>query len=202
MIKKDILLLIAILTLNSGCATVILDNEKTLNPLMPDQAIFPNPICLKLIFKREDIGFFNEQAELLEMNPQEVIRRTLGLPYYNILVKCENPLATYTVVYRSKTRNWWAKSPWVVLSMVTLGIIPAYLNDIGTISVYSEGNLLVESELSKKKIISLFMFPKWIADNSKTVELYKLNTDLATKARELAKVLKEAIENKALQNKK
>src|SRR5688572_1265686 len=93
-----------------SCTTIVLDNDSFFNVSSPDPLVFKKPTCLDLTFKTHNVGEFNEDEGLKEMG--ELQKKTIvsGLDYYNIVINCESPVASYGVVSMSKSRNRWAKS--------------------------------------------------------------------------------------------
>lgn len=180
----------------SGCATVILDNEDTLKTPQPDSLRFDNPICVKLDFKTDNIGFFNEAEGIKEMSDLQMAKVSTGLSYYNIIQNCKDPIAKFTILFSSKTRNWWARSIWASLSFFTLGVIPFYVTAVGTISIVENGNVVAQADYEEKRLTSILAIPKWVYDNHRSVGQYQADIQKATVARREAFLIKAAISNR------
>lgn len=193
-------LLVPIVLLCAGCVTVVLDNKDVMEPPNPDPVRFADPICLKLNFKTDNIGFFNEQEGLRPMEELQLLRSSAGLAYYNIIQDCATPVSEYTVIISSQTKNWWARSIWAATSFLTLGVVPFYVKETGVISVVdNNGQVVAESNYEEKRLTSIFALPKWLIDFNKSTKLYSVAPDIATINRREAILLKKATE-KTLSN--
>ena len=204
--KNEILYTIAIKVLvvislfATGCATVILENEDVLSPRAHDSLRFDNPTCIKLDFKTDNIGFFNDTEGVKPMGKTQIAKVSSGLTYYNIIRDCATPVAEYTIVFSSKTKNWWARSAWATLSLFSLGIIPFYVHETGTISIIENNNIIIESEYEEKRLTSIFAYPKWIYDNYRSVDVYHVDFQRASIARKEAALIKAVFEKKAFKS--
>lgn len=184
---------------NLGCATVILDNKEVMEPPNPDPVRFENPICIKLNFKTDNIGFFNEKEGLKPMEELQLLRSSVGLVYYNIIQNCMTPVSEYTVIISSQTRNWWARSIWAATSFLTLGIVPFYVNETGVVSIVDRnGEVVAESAYQEKRLTSIFALPKWFIDFNKSAKQYSVAPDIATINRREAILIKKATEKNIL----
>ncbi|MFV3409672.1 hypothetical protein ACNH6C_13755 [Bdellovibrio bacteriovorus] len=180
-----------------GCATVILDNDAVLEPPKSDPVRFDDPVCIHLNFKTNNVGFFNEPEGEQPMEELQLIMSSVGLTYYNIIQKCKTPVATYTVIVSSKTRNWWARSMWALTSYLTIGIVPFYVEETGVVSIVgSDGKVIVEAPYEEKRLTSIFAVPKWIIDFKKSVDQYSTNPDISTTSRREAILIKKAFEQR------
>ncbi len=174
-----------------SCTTVVLNNSDVLKPPMPDAAVLEQPTCLKLNFETDNLGPFNEQEGVREM--EELYRRkaSVGLKYFNIILECETPEAEYTLRISSQTRHWWARSIWAVSSYVTLGIIPFYVKEIGTVKIIDKSGKVIDEILyEERRLTSFLVAPKWFMDFSDSADLYSVPPDAATFARKEAILLK------------
>lgn len=193
------LIMVVLSTMSLGCATVILDNKDVMEPPNPDPVRFADPICLKLNFKTDNIGFFNEQEGLRPMEELQLLRSSAGLAYYNIIQDCATPVSEYTVIISSQTKNWWARSIWAATSFLTLGVVPFYVKETGVISVVDDnGQVVAESNYEEKRLTSIFALPKWLIDFNKSTKLYSVAPDIATINRREAILLKKATEKSAV----
>lgn len=185
--------------MNLGCATVILDNKEVMEPPIPDPVRFENPVCIKLNFKTDNIGFFNEKEGLKPMEELQLLRSSVGLAYYNIIQNCTAPVSEYTVVISSQTRNWWARSLWAATSFLTLGVVPFYVNETGVVSIVDRnGKVIVESTYQEKRLTSIFALPKWFIDFNKSAKQYSVAPDIATINRREAILIRNAAEKNTL----
>lgn len=191
--------LICLLLINLGCATVILENSEVMEPQDPDPVRFEDPICVKLNFKTDNIGFFNEREGVKPMEELQLLRSSVGLVYYNIVQNCKTPVVEYTIIVSSQTRNWWARSVWAATSYLTLGIVPFYVNETEVISIVdSGGRVVAESAYREKRLTSIFALPKWFIDFNKSAKQYSVAPDVATINRREAILIKKATEKRVM----
>ena len=71
------LIMVVLSTMSLGCATVIVDIKDVMEPPNPDPVRFADPICLKLNYKTDNIGFFNEQEGLRPMEELQLLRSSV-----------------------------------------------------------------------------------------------------------------------------
>lgn len=189
-------LLVLLPMILSGCAGVVLNNEATLYPEDPNPLVFKDPVCIHVDFKTDNIGFWNETGGLKEMPSEDQTMITVGLPYYNISIKCVTPVASFTVISRSKTRNWWARTPWLAATYLSIGIVPFYINEVREIEIKENDRSMATINYEEKKVVSILAAPKYAIDLYRSVKVYQLHTFSATTTRRFVIAIREAINNK------
>lgn len=187
-----------LLIFTTGCTTIILNNDAVMKPPVPDDLPLSSPVCVKLNYETDNLDFFNDPEGVKKMHRTTELKYSTGLFYYNIVTKCDSPIAEHTVRLSMTTRNWWARMIWATSSYLTLGVIPFYVKETGKISVLQNGKVIAESEFEEQRLTSILAFPKWVMDTNRSIDIYSVDAQSATVVRKEAVVLIKAIEAQSL----
>lgn len=189
-------LLLPLVLLCAGCVTVILDNESVMHVPTPDPLPFEKPICLNIKYESDSIDLFNRRSGVQEMHELTMLKFSSALPYYNIQTNCAEPKASLKVRVSYLTRNGWARLIWASGTVLSLGIIPFYVKETGTIAVLENDQVLADAEFEEKRLTSIFALPKWIVDSNRSIDQYSVDVQRATVTRKEVEVIKKALKSR------
>ncbi|OYZ14930.1 MAG: hypothetical protein B7Y39_17025 [Bdellovibrio sp. 28-41-41] len=158
------------------------------------QPVFQKKTCISLkVLNGNATKPFSK--EYLEYSTAEYSKIKFELSKYNLAFDCTGSVRNYTLITSMSLDNPFVSYPWLVISSLTLAIIPYFDTHNYELNL-KEGERLVSNEkISLEKGVWLFYFFKMRRVETESIALYGTTVGRSILTRKIASMIKADIES-------
>lgn len=185
LLRQSIILLIITSIVLSSCVTFHSPdfyNVKNNNYLA-------NPVCVHLDFYTDELGIIDTTTAPKKLNSIDLYKYQSTLKKYNINTDCDKPIASYEVWIGDRTEHATIKGVLPFITLLTLGIVPTFLNIKSQITLLKNDKVVTQNNLNEDKAVWIGFVFKQTSDDAKLKEAYDASAMFAMVNREICEMI-------------